>query len=131
MLALCALATAPLSISTYLAWQGLWPVLPFAGAEVLALWVAFHVCARRGATVEVVTVDADAVSIGKGREYPADIWSMPRAWINVSLKAPRHVNHPSRLTLSSHGVSVELGGFLTEQERTNLSQQLREVLRCY
>lgn len=128
-LVLCALGAVPLTVGMLLAWQGLWPVLPFAGAELLALWVAFYICARRGAAVEVVTVDANAVAIEKGRQYPAEIWNMPRAWVGVSLEAARHLGHPSRLTLSSHGKSVGLGDFLTEEERASVAKQLRGVLQ--
>lgn len=127
-LVLLMLGAVPLSVSLALAWQGMWPVLPFAGAEFLALWLAFHVCARRGDALEVVTVDEHAVAIEKGRRYPQQMWNMPRAWAEVSLQPSHHAGHPSRLLLRSHGHVVGLGDFLTEEERTNFAGALRSAL---
>jgi len=127
-LVVLALGVAPLTVAMALAWRGLWPVLPFAGAELLALWCAFYVCARRGGTVEVVTVDEDAVAVEKGRLYPHEMWNIPRAWVEVSLRPSRHFGHPSRLVLSSHGVQIGLGEFLTEEERHSFAMELRRAI---
>ncbi len=128
-LVLLMLGAVPLSVSAALAWMGMWPVLPFAGAEFLALWLAFYVCARRGETLEVVTVDEDAVAVEKGRAYPQQMWNVPRAWAEVRLQPARHAGHPSRLMLRSHGHAVGLGDFLTEEERTQFADELRDALR--
>ena len=128
-LVLLMLGVVPLGVSAALAWRGMWPVLPFAGAELLALWLAFYVCARRGDRLEVVTVDEDAVAIEKGRSYPQEMWNVPRAWAEVKLQPARHAGHPSRLLLRSHGHAVGLGDFLTEDERTSFAGELRDALR--
>ena len=128
-LVLLMLGAVPLSVAVVLAFKGMWPVLPFAGLEFLALWVAFYVCARRGEDLEVVTVDEEAVAIEKGRSYPQQMWNVPRAWVEVSLLPARHAGHPSRLVLRSHGHAVGLGDFLTEEERTNFAGELRDALR--
>lgn len=128
-LVLLMLGVVPLGVSAALAFQGMWPVLPFAGAEFLALWLAFYVCARRGETLEVVTVDEESVAIEKGRSYPQQMWNVPRAWVEVRLQPARHQGHPSRLLLRSHGHAIGLGDFLTEEERTNFAGELRDALR--
>jgi uncharacterized membrane protein len=108
--------------------QGFWPVLPFAGAEVLGLGVAFYVCALRGDFSEVVHVGTSTVAVEKGRRVPEQQWEFPRPWARVKLLQPRVRWYPSRLLLGSHGRHVELGSFLNEEERRHLAGHLRRTI---
>lgn len=107
---------------------GMWPVLPFAGAELLALGAGFYVAARRGMLMEVVRVDENAVAVEKGRRDVEEVWTVPRAWVRVKLRRSRNIQHPSQLVLSSHGREVRLGDFLCEEERHSLAADLRQAL---
>ena len=51
------------------------------------------------------------------------------AWTHVHLQAAPSRLHPSLLLLGSHGKTVRLGAFLTEEERQGTAQFLRTVLR--
>ncbi len=120
--AVSALVVGPLT------YMGFWPVLPFAGLELAVLgWALYH-CARRGQWREVIVVDGDRVEVTAGRAEPAQQWSAHRLWTQVVLEPPRFRGHPARLLLRSAGRSVELGAFLTDEERVQLAGLLREVL---
>ncbi len=108
--------------------QGFWPVLPFAGLELLALGGALYVCMLDGCRSDVVDVDANTVRVEKGRRAPSKTWEFHRAWTQVRLARPRAVWYPSRLILRSAGKEVEVGDFLTEEERLQLAKQLREAI---
>ena len=108
---------------------GLWPVLPLAGAEWLALAAAFYLVQRRGHRMEVVSVKGGRVAVEKGSgPSRAARWEFPRGWVRVRLQRPRVRGHPSRLVLTMHGEEVALGDFLAEDERRQAAELLRRTL---
>ena len=54
-------------------------------------------------------------------------WRFAPFWLRVDIDDPP-ANDASRLTLSSHGRSLTVGGFLTAPERFALAQALRAAL---
>ncbi len=123
-----AIVAASMLIAIAFALQGYWPVLPFAGLELLGLGAAFYVCALRGDVNELVSVKSGTVAVEKGRHVPEQRWEFPRAWTRVSLLQPRVRWYPSRLQLGSHGRHVELAGFLNEEERRHLASHLHRTI---
>ena len=109
--------------------QGFWPVLPFAGLEVVVLGVAFYLCFARSQVREVVSVNADVVTVEKGRHKPQEHWECPRAWARVSLRRSPIAWYPSSLAIAFQGRQVEIGKFLNEQERSELADELEYAIR--
>ena len=127
---LCFAAVAGVSLTIALAFtlMGLWPILPFAGLELLMLGYCFYRCCANAQHCEVITVSANDVRVEKGKRRPETGWRIPRAWAAVALeRSPVHW-YPSRLLLRSHGRQVELGKFLNEDERRGLARDLRQTL---
>ncbi|MDZ7751690.1 MAG: DUF2244 domain-containing protein [Gammaproteobacteria bacterium] len=120
------MAVAAVSITVGLGFtaMGYWPVLPFAGLELLTLGYCFYGCARRSEIREVITVDAGTVTVERGRKAPERRWQFQRHWTSVKLMSPAAAWHPSRLELREKGTRVEVGGFLTESERRQLADEL-------
>jgi uncharacterized membrane protein len=123
-----AIAGVSLSVAGVLTFLGFWPVLPFAGLELAALGWALYRCARRAQWREVIRIDGDRVEVIAGRVEPERRWSANRHWTRVAVEPPRFRGHPTRLLLRSAGRAVELGAFLTEEERQRLARLLREAL---
>lgn len=126
--AISLLALAPLSVAFAFALAGLWPVVPFAGLELLALGLCFYHCARSAAEREVVTVSEAEVAIEKGRKQVEKKWSFNRHWAVIALDHPAGTWHPSRLFIRAHAQGVEIGSFLLEQERFALAGELRKLI---
>jgi uncharacterized membrane protein len=122
------IAVICLSIASVFAVLGMWPVLPFAGAEVLAVGIGFYLSAVDGRETEVVSVSCDEVAVEKGRRRLRQRWVMQRAWAQIRLLPPRIRWYPTRLVIRSHGNEVELGGFLNEHERRQLAGKLRDAI---
>jgi uncharacterized membrane protein len=127
-LAICVIALGPLSVALVLAVAGFWPVLPFAGLEMLVVAWCFYHCARSARECEVVTVRDGEIVVEKGQRRPEREWSFNRHWATVALDRPVGTWHPSRLSIRSHGRTVEIGRFLAEQERVALALELRKFL---
>ena len=124
-----AIAACCLGVGVFFALLGYWPVLPFAGLEVIVLGIAFYSCQLRSQQREVVTVDADRVSVDKGGREPQVHWECPRAWARVDLQRSPHAWYPSRLSVAFQGKRIEIGAFLNEQERCSLAGELEDVIR--
>ena len=122
------IATFCLGIASVFAVLGMWPVLPFAGAEVIAVGIGFYLSALGGRELEVVSVDPHRVAVEKGRRHVRQRWELQRAWAQIRLLPPRIRWYPTRLVIRSHGKEVELGGFLNEQEREHLAAELQQAI---
>ena len=119
---------APLGIAAVLAAKGFWPILPFAGLEIALLGWALKSGLERRFHRQTITVTAQDVSIESCvRERCARV-VFPRHWAQVKLRRPAAWQHPTRLTIESHGRQCELGGFLTDEERRGLALRLQRLI---
>jgi uncharacterized membrane protein len=109
--------------------HGFWPVLPFAGLELIALGIAFYLCQSRSQNREVVSVGASLVTVEKGRHEPQEHWECPRAWARVLLERSPIAWYPSRLCIAYQGRRIEIGEFLHEEERRGLADELHQAIR--
>lgn len=122
------LATPSLLVASGFAWLGFWPILPFAGLELLGLAAALYATAKRAELREVVRISKDKIEIEKGRRHPEERVEMRSTWAKVLLKRPNTPLRASRLVISSHGSEVEVGPFLVEEERRQLASALRKAI---
>ena len=108
---------------------GYWPILPFAGAEVALLaWALKTNMARRFehehievTESEVIVECSHALRPGTARRIV-----FPRHWSRVKIRRPN--SPPSSLVIESHGRCLEVGKFLTEEERRQLAARLKLLI---
>ncbi|TAL87800.1 MAG: DUF2244 domain-containing protein [Rhodanobacter sp.] len=105
------------------AWQGNVFAPLFASVECVAVACALRVAWRGGSRSERIIFDGSKLEVqawpGRGATQ------FPSYWVRVLLE-PGDGHH--RLWLSSHGHRREVGAFLAEQERIELSKRLRGLL---
>src|SRR4029079_1369310 len=91
---------------------GAWPIMPFAGLEMLVLYLAFRYMDRHAGDFERITIQGDniAVEVQEGRHVMR--LELNRYWAQVVCEA-----NGSRLALPSHGREIEVGKHLCETER--------------
>jgi uncharacterized membrane protein len=122
---LCAVS---FGIAGFMAFLGLWPVLPFAGLEMALLgWALKATLARRFHRQTITVTETDVSVESRDRTHYAQV-VFPRHWAQVKLRRPASRLHPSRLTIESHGRQCELGAFLTEEERRGLARELQRLI---
>ena len=124
----CAVAAGTLSVATFFAVQGFWPILPFAGLEIAVLIWAVRASMRKGQERETITITADCVAVLWHTVDSERSSVFPRHWVKVKLHAPLTALHPSRLMLELHGRTCEVGRFLTEDERRGLAARLKQLV---
>jgi uncharacterized membrane protein len=127
---IATVAVVELLIGGAFFWVGMTLVLPFSGLEVLVLAIAFYHCLLHGMRREVVQVEADRILVRRGRRQVEEERAFQRAWVRVNLVAGSGW-YPSRLTLRSHGQELEIGEFLTDEERAEFATQLRCVVQAH
>ncbi len=123
-------------VGLFFAAQGAWLVLPFFGCEIVLFWWAFRTNARDGRRFEHLRLTPDALTVarvrpsnarGKSRERRKEHRFAPPHWLSVEL-TPRP-GGDNELWLASHGRALQVGGFLTPEERDDLATALRAALR--
>lgn len=119
-----ALAAVPIAVTW--AALGFWPILPLCGLELALLTLALYAVNRSLLAREVVIVDRDAIVVEAGHRELERRYRLGRAWAQVLLVPVRRDR--CRLVLRSHGRAVELGRFLTDEERETLAGDLRAVV---
>ncbi len=122
-------ACAPcFGIAGVLTFLGFWPVLPFAGLEMLLLGAALRLSlARRHHRQTILVSESDvAVQSRIGRNSSEVVF--PRHWAQVKLRRSTSRLHPSRLVIESHGRQCAVGDFLTEEERRGLYGRLKALV---
>jgi len=123
-----SLCAATLAVAAPFVLRGLWPILPFAGLEMLLLgWALRNALARRQHRQAVIVTD-DAVAIDSQLPGQREHVVFSRHWAHVKLRRAVSPWHPSRLTIESHGRACEVGAFLTEEERRGLARRLQRLV---
>jgi len=117
-----------LPIAVAAAMAGFWPILPFAGLELLGVGAALAVSMRRGRSREYIRVDEREVTVGRSDGNRQMEYRFPRPWTKVELRTASVAAWPSRLLVRSMGRTVEIGHFLTENERQRLKARLAELI---
>jgi uncharacterized membrane protein len=109
--------------------MGYWPVLPFAGAEMLLLGWALRSNMQRRFERETISISETevVVEVKKPGSPPSRI-VFPRHWARVKIRRPKSPLHGGQLVIESHGRGREIGKFLTEEERRQLAAELRLLI---
>ena len=123
-----ALCLVCFTLAGVLALMGMWPVLPFAGLEMLLVGWALHASLARRFRSETITLTDSDVSVESRDRARCELTVFQRHWAQVKLRRPVSRLHPSRLTIESHGRQCELGSFLTDEERYGLALRLQRLI---
>lgn len=124
-------ATAALFLVPLLALLGspeLWGVLPFAVLTGGGLWFAFRSSYRSGKLIERLRLWPDRIEINRREPngHQRD-WVANPHWVRLSLH-PEGGPVEQYLTLTGSGREVELGAFLSPEERQALKDQIERAI---
>jgi uncharacterized membrane protein len=107
----------------------LWALLPFLTLAVAGVWYALDRSYRNAQILEVLTLSADTARlIRHNLQGPDQEWECNIYWAKAKmhdLDGPV----PSYVTLKGDGREVEIGAFLSQEERVALFDELVLALR--
>jgi len=108
----------------------LWGLLPFAALALWALWYALsRNSAERRALREDLCLTKERIEITRTNpRKPAQHWHANPYWVRVKLAEKDGVIE-NYLTLEGNGREVELGAFLSPEERAEIYATLSQALR--
>lgn len=106
----------------------LWGLLPFLALAVGGVWYALRLSWRRSdMTREVLRLSRDRLDLTRSDTGRTDRhWHANPYWLRVTLRDDGPVE--DYLTLTADGREVELGAFLSVDERRSLARELRQRL---
>lgn len=105
-----------------------WGLLPFLLGAIWAIWFALRKNGRDRDIVEDLTLSADRITLSRhGPRGKRQDWEANPYWLRVTLH-PTGGPVPNYLTLKGEAREVELGAFLSEDERITLSRELEHRL---
>ena len=106
----------------------LWGLLPFVAAALGGIWWALRRNSRDRAIVETLTLTRTEIHLSHRKpDGSRSDWQANPHWVVVTLHATGGPV-PNYLTLRGNGREVELGAFLSEDERIALADDLRQRL---
>jgi uncharacterized membrane protein len=117
-------------LSTVLGTAVLWYILPFIVGTVAFMWLMLKRNYRDGELCEVLTIAQDTVAlIRHNPRRPDQSWQANPYWVRVEL---HETGGPvaNYVTLSGSGREVEIGAFLSPEERETLYHDLQDRLRA-
>lgn len=126
LIAMCCLSGV---IATGFALVGAWPILPFAGLEMLALGSALYYVCWKLRYRHVVIVEDARVLIQKGHYHPRQQWCFARDSTSIQVTTQPHPWDAPLISLCHRGEQVSLGEFLNKDDADKLLQLLRQRLR--
>ena len=107
----------------------LWGLLPFLLLAVWGIYFALQHNHRSRQITEVLTLDGDMARLIRTEPGGAErCWDCNRYWTKVS-KYDSEGPVPHYVTLRGKGREVEIGAFLSEEERLALFDDLNRALR--
>ncbi|WP_227267348.1 DUF2244 domain-containing protein [Roseobacter weihaiensis] len=126
---LATFAMILIPVVTLLGSPVLWGLLPFA---LLAVWGMYHALQRNHHArriVEVLTLDTEAAQLVRTEPSGAvKEWDCNRYWTTIK-KYEKDGPIPHYVTLQGMGREVEIGAFLSEEERVALYDELQRAWR--
>lgn len=107
----------------------LWGLLPFLMAAVAAVWWGLERNYRDGNILEELTLDCKSIHLTRTNpKGDRQEWDCNSFWARAELH-PLGGPVPFYVTLTGNGRTVEIGSFLSEDERKDLFNELSEALR--
>jgi len=103
---------------------GAWMILPFAGLEMLVLYLAFRYVDRHAGDYERIELagnrlEVERVEAGRTRHHEFN-----RSWARIVVSGDG-----SRLALRSHGREIEIGRYVNHEQRLSIARELERQLR--
>lgn len=119
-----AIAMAVLLPALVLAGMGAWPVLPFAGLEVLLLVWAFRVMRRRCGDFELLEIDDTEIRIEIRQDGRRESRTLNRHWAKLIVRSGQNLGERVSLSVRSHGRETLIGRYMNDEDRLSLAARL-------
>lgn len=124
----CTLMVVSLSIAVTFGFNGIWIILPFTVLEMSVLLACLYYCVRRTHTTEVLTLTDRELVYESGIRAPTQRRTFDRYFARFQVTASRHPWYGKRVSLRCRKEQLEVGRFLSAEEKDDLVRHLRATI---
>lgn len=118
-----------LPLSLALGSMAIWGLLPFLLLALFGLKWALDLNRKHAQILEVLKLGADQTELTRyGPSGQIQSWTCNRYWVSVNMH-DKTGPVPHYVTLQGAGREVEIGAFLSEEERESLFEELRTLFQ--
>ena len=111
------------SIGAFFMLKGAWPVFGCFGLDVLLVYIAFKVNYHDAKRYEKIRLWENSLIIKKKSDNgKSNTWKFNPYWVRLEMKKSQ--SRSSDLNLSSHGKTISIGSFLSNQEKEEVANTL-------
>lgn len=114
------------SIAGLFAFLGYWVVMPFSGLEMLCLGAGLYLTCRKIYCQEVISISDEVIKIEKGAKSPEQVWEFDKHWVRLTVENKGANRKNMSIYMGSHGKFIEVGSFLTGEEKESLAFELND-----
>jgi len=118
-----------LAIGSAFTLQGMWVILPFTLLEMSLLLACLYYCVRRTHMQEVLTFSPESLVVERGVNRPKVRLEFQRYFTRFFVRGPKHPWYRKQIALRCRERELEIGSFLSSEEKDDLIQQLREMIQ--
>lgn len=111
---------------TIISMMGGWPVIGFFGAEFIVVAGMVHVFIRHSEVLETIAITANDVTVVRKALGREETKTFPASWAQIHYTASSEISTP--LEIRSHGEGIEIGKFLSKNEKNKTAGALNEGL---
>ena len=120
-----------LTIAVTFTLQGMWVILPFTVLEMSVLLACLYYCVRRTHVQEVLTFSPESLVLERGINRPQLRVEFQRYFTRFFVLGPRHPWYRKQIALRCRDREMEIGSFLSSDEKDDLIRQLRDMIHRF
>lgn len=122
------LMTVSLLLAAAFTTQGFWIILPFTLLEMSVLTACLYYCVRRTHITEVLRLNRERLTFERGIREPTQCVSFERYFARFFVEPARHPWYRKKIELKCCGKALEVGTFLSDEEKDQLVRELRRII---
>ncbi|MDA9208136.1 DUF2244 domain-containing protein [Octadecabacter sp.] len=106
----------------------LWGLLPFFILALAGIWYALQRNQRDGEILEILRIWPDRITLEHTSRHGHHTWDANPYWVRLKID-PHNERIPNYITLKGSDREVELGAFLSDDERAVLYDEVDNAIR--
>ncbi len=123
-----SLMAVSLTMAAVFSARGFWMILPFTVLEISVLTACLYYCVRRTHTTEVLRLNRDALIFERGIRRPVLHLELERYFTRFFVRPAHHPWYKKRIELKCRDRALEVGEFLSDDEKDELVRDLRQII---
>ena len=115
-----------LAIGVFFLIMGAGLILPFAGLEVIIVFICFYISFRWSQQKEIIYISNEKIKLEQGRLIKERSWEEFRSFVVLEVETDQH--NSNQFCFQSKGKRFYFGSFLNEEDKLILKNELKRII---